>query len=260
MLFLYSCEDVIEVDVPTAPPKLVIDANFEVYFNEDPVSTEGGIRLTTTAPFFDDDVPTVSGATVFITDLSDDTIITFTESTEPGLYTASSPFNPQLGVAYELTVIYQGDTYIATASRIPAVPIDNVEEGDGTLFGGDEKEVIVSFTDDGSRRDYYLFDFDFNLYLPIEDEFFQGEAFNFSYFYEDTIDNRVVTIKILGVDEQYFNYFSILNEQSGQEGDPFQAPPSELRGNIINTTTPAKYPLGYFNISETDRFEITLTE
>ena len=257
---LYSCEDVIDVDLPTGEPRLVIDANFEKYFNEDPITTEGGVRITTTAPFFDSDVPTVSDAVVFITNLSDNTIISFEESTEPGFYIPSTSFDPVDNVDYELTVTYGGETYTAIARLIPAVPIDNVIQGDGTLFGGDETEIIVSFTDQENRDDFYLFDFDFNLYLPIEDEFFQGESFNFSYFYENNVIDRNITVKILGVNEQYFNYFTILTEQSGQNGDPFQAPPSEVRGNIINTTDPDNYPLGYFNISETDRFEITITE
>ena len=68
-----------------------------------------------------------------------------------------------------------------------------------------------------------------------------------------------VTIKILGIDERYFNYSSILIEQSEQDGgNPFQTPPAVLRGNILNTTNPDNYPLGYFNLSEANRSQFTI--
>jgi len=160
-------------------------------------------------------------------------------------------------------VIYDGETYKAVTQFIPTVPIDNIEQGDGTLFEGDETEVIITFTDDGNRDNFYLFDFDFNLYLPSEDRFYQGEAFNFSYFYEDeeVIAGKEITIKILGIDERYFNYSNILIEQSEQDGgNPFQTPPVQIRGNIINTTNPDNFALGYFNLSEANRFEFTIEE
>ena len=37
-------------------------------------------------------------------------------------------------------------------------PIDNIEQGYNTLFGGDEKEVIISFTDNEEQDNFYLFD------------------------------------------------------------------------------------------------------
>ncbi|MHA7059014.1 DUF4249 family protein [Aquimarina sp. M1] len=257
-----SCEDVIDVEVPIGKPRLVIDASFEVYLDEDPVDALGGVRLTLSAPFFDDNVPTVSDATVFVTNLSNNSVINFVESQEPGLFIPEDPnITPEFDIDYELTVIYNEETYQATAQLIPTVPINNVQQGDGTLFEGDETEIIVFFTDDGTRDDFYLFDFDFNLYLPSEDRFYQGEAFNFSYFYEDMVGGEQVTIKILGIDKRYYNYSNILIEQSEQDGgNPFQTPPAQIRGNIINTTNPDNYALGYFNLSEANRFQFTIEE
>lgn len=255
-----NCEDVIEVDIPEGTPRLVIDASFELYLNETPVTIEGGVKLTLSAPFFDTEIPTVSNATVFITNLKNNSIINFTESSKPGYYTPDlAEFIPEFNTTYQLTVIYDNETYLATAQLIPTVPIDTIEQGDNTLFEGDETEVIIYFTDNGSRNDFYLFDFDFSLFLASEDRFYQGETFNFSYFYEDMPNDRDVTIKILGIDERYYNYSNLLIEQSEQGGgNPFQTPPAVLRGNIINTTNPSNYALGYFNLSEANRFEFII--
>ncbi|MBW1298183.1 DUF4249 domain-containing protein [Aquimarina litoralis] len=263
LLIITSCEDVIDVDVPNGEPRLVIDASFEIYLDETPVDALGGVRLTLSAPFFDDSVPTVSDATVFITNLSDNSVVNFVESLgESGFFIPEDPnVIPEFGIDYELTVIYNEETYKATTQLIPTVAIDNVEQGDGTLFDGDETEIIIFFTDDGNREDFYLFDFDFNLYLPSEDRFYQGESFNFSYFYEDMVGGEEVTIKILGIEERYFNYSNILIEQSEQDGgNPFQTPPAQIRGNIINTTNPDNYALGYFNLSEANRFQFIIEE
>ncbi len=256
-----SCEDVIDVDVPNGEPRLVIDASFEVYLDETPVSVEGGVRLSLSAPFFDDEVPMVSDATVFITDLSDNSVINFFESGSTGFYIPNSQFIPDFNTTYQLTVIHNSETYTASTELIPTVPIDNIVQGDATLFDGDETEVIIFFTDDGNRDDFYLFDFDFSLFLASEDRFYQGESFNFSYFYEDMVVGQDVTIKILGIDERYYNYATILIEQSEQDGgNPFQTPPAVLRGNIINTTNSDNYPLGYFNLSEASRSDFTIEE
>jgi hypothetical protein len=46
---------------------------------------------------------------------------------------------------------------------------------------------------------------------------------------------------------------SILVSIAGNNGGgPFQSPPATVRGNIINTTDKANYPLGYFSLSEID--------
>ncbi len=257
-----SCEDVVDVDVPNGTPRLVIDASFELYTNETPVALEGGVKLTLSAPFFDEDVPTVNNAIVFITNTTDNSVINFTKTTEPGLYVVeANDFLPAFNTQYELTVIYDDETYIALTQLSPTVPIDNIEQGDATLFEGDETEIIVTFTDDGNRDDFYLFDFDFSLFLASEDRFYQGKSFNFSYFYENMVIGQDVTIKILGIDERYYNYANLLIEQSEQNGgNPFLAPPSVLRGNIVNTTNPDNYALGYFNFSEADRFEFRIQE
>ncbi len=261
-LFFCSCEDVIEVDVPNGTPKLVIDASFEFFLNETPVSAEGGVRLTMSAPFFDDLVPTVSDATVFITNLSDNSVINFTESDQEGLYLPEDDtIIPTFDTDYELTVIHDGETYKSTTRLIPSVPIDDVQQGTEVVFDEEDTEVIIFFTDDGSRDDFYLFDFDFNLFFAGEDRFYQGQPFNFSFFYEDMVGGEEVTIKILGIDERYFNYASILIEQSEQEGgDPFQTPPVKVKGNIVNITNPDNKPLGYFNLSEANRFQFTIRE
>ncbi len=256
-----GCEDPIDVTVPNGPSRLVVDASFEVFINEASMTKEvnGGVRLTVSAPFFDKDVTPVRDAIVTIRNTKNNTIIDFEEFAEPGFYSPIDFFDPEFDTNYELTILYNTETYRAITQLIPTVPIDTIVQGDRVLFEGDETEVIVSFTDDGSRDDFYLFDFDFDLYLASEDRFYQGKTFSFSFFYENNITNKDLTIKIYGIDEQFYKYSTLLLEQSESEGgDPFSSPPSVLRGNVQNNTNPENYPLGYFSISEANSFEVTI--
>ena len=262
-LIITSCEDVIDIEVPNSEPRLAVDASFEFYLDQDPVTIDGYLRLTMSAPFFGDTIPAVNDATVFITNLQDNTIVNFEPTGDEGFYApvSSAIVIPEFDVSYELTVIYNNETYKAITQLYPTTPIENIEQGDGTLFEEDETEIIVTFSDDGTQDNFYLFDFDFDLLEVSEDRFYQGETFTFSYFYEDMLPGQNVTIKILGIDERYFNYARLLIEQSEQEGgNPFQTTPALLRGNIINITNPDNYALGYFNLSEANRFDFTIQE
>lgn len=260
---LFGCEDVIEVSLPTAEPKLVIDAIFNTYINETPSRLEGSVKLSFTSDFLEGQISPANAAEVYLTNTISNTQYTFTEIGNSGQYTPeNSSFIPIFDTTYELTINYNGETYQGNAQLIPSVPINSIVQGDGDLFGGNETEIIVEFTDDSSRTDFYLFDLDFDLFLTTEDEFYQGETFAFSYFYDELEGNeREIDVKLIGVSEQFYNYMNIIIEQSGQSGGgPFQTTPSTVRGNMINKTNPDNYPLGYFSLSETNNLSVTITE
>ncbi|SHJ54653.1 protein of unknown function [Arenibacter nanhaiticus] len=252
VLTFLGCEDVIEVELPTSETKLVIDAHFGLYLNETPQMIDGAVILSLSAPFFDDETPPANGATVFITDLDLNRRYEFQEMENSGVYfPKNNDFPSNTRSTYELTVVYEGDTYKGKAKLIPSVPIDDISQGDDTLFSGDETEIIVKFTDNKEREDYYLFTLGANLYLTTDDRFYNGEQFVFSYFYKDIDPGKEITVKINGVDKQFYDYMRILIEQSGQNGGgPFESTPSLVRGNMINTTRPNNFPLGYFSLSE----------
>ena len=61
-IFFISCEKVVDIDVPSIDPKLIVDASFEVYFNESPVSASVQVRLSLSADYFDTVIPIVTKA------------------------------------------------------------------------------------------------------------------------------------------------------------------------------------------------------
>lgn len=262
-LFFTSCEKVVDIDVPSTTPKLIIDAVFEIYFNENPVRANTIVKLSQSADYFEQTIPPVTNATVFLTNLSDNSVINFFDGNADGIYNPANPFIPAENETYELTIIHENNTYTGRATRIKSTPLTSVSQGDKTLFSGDETEVKIAFSDDINTENFYLFDLSNNLFLAIEDRFFNGSDYNFSFFYdaEDITLPTTVNIKMSGISKEFYTYFRILIEQSGQNaGGPFETVPSSLLGNMINTTDETKFPLGYFHISETDSKPLDLIE
>jgi len=258
-----NCEKVIDVDVPSIEPKLIIDATFEVLFDENPVVANTFVKLSLSADYFDDTIPPVTNASVFLTNLLDNSIINFTDENEDGNYEPIISFIPADDVEYELTIIYNNETYKGKATKVKSTPFTDIIQGDETLFSGDEIELKISFTDNVDVDNYYLFNIDTYNFITIEDRFFNGTDYNFSYFYEDENIElpKNIMLKMCGMTKEYYTYFEILVSQGGQNGGgPFQAIPSSLLGNMINKTNEENFPLGYFHISETDTFNIELVE
>jgi hypothetical protein len=264
VLVLFSCEKVIDVDVPSIEPKLVVDATFEVFFNETPVTADTNVKLTLTSDFFEEEIKGVTNASVFVTNLSDNTIINYSNVDIEGNYLPDTNFIPEDNVTYELSIIYNNETYKSVASKIKSSPITNIEQTSRTFFVDEVLELKVSFVDIVNEDNFYLFDFSDSSFSLIEDRLFvDGEELTISEFYddEDLELPSTIDIKLSGISKKYFTYFNILtNQAAAGGGGPFETIPSTLLGNVINTTEDANFPLGYFHISETEIIPVTLEE
>jgi len=252
---LVSCEDVIEVELNDAPPRLVAEANINIW--EDGTS-QATVRLTTTAPFFDDGVPFVTDAKVTVTDEN--------EKVYPFLYSSngfySSTLVPQLNVEYTLKIVYNNETYTATETFYMVSPLEFVEQRNDGGFTGEDIELKVFFTDPENENNFYFFEglSERGDVLDVyNDEFFNGNTIFGYYLVEDLAPADQVQFNLYGVSEAYYNYmFILLQQTSDGGGGPFETQPATVRGNIINETNPDNYPLGYFRISEVSVLNYTV--
>ncbi len=261
ILLLIGCEDVVDIDTPSEPPRLSVDALIRI--DESESITNVVVKANLTSSFFDDTVAAnLDEIRIVNTDYeptgpSDQNFIVLTES-RPGRYEAFKNTSFFTDGRLELSITYGEDQYLATTTYVPAVPIDRLEQGDGELFTGDETEIRVAFTDNATREDFYLFDFDFNEYLVTDDGFYQGQTFEFSYFYdEDVKPGMEISVEILGIDQPFYNYMNQLIVQAGGDQGPFQTPSATVRGNILNVTNSDNiedrndFALGYFAVCQT---------
>lgn len=253
-----SCEKVIDVDLDTAAPRLVVDATLEWVKGTD--GSEQHIRLTTTTGYFDEQIPTVSDAAVVVTDGNGNTF-TFLEET-PGDYVCRN-FVPVLNGTYTLNVTTGSDSYTATETLFPAPDIGEVEQDNDGGFLGDEIEVRFFYQDDPAADNYYVARFDsevipFPDLYSFSDEFFQGNR-TFEFFSdEDLKAGDVVNFRLAGTSRRCQEYITKLVLVAGNSQGPFGTPPATVRGNLVNTTNPSKYALGYFRVSEVDTATYTV--
>lgn len=258
-IFLFvGCEEVVDIDLPTSEPKLVIDALIGFNENNGDPSTVGQIKLTLTAPFLQEELPAAENASVEIIDEETGQSFSLLES-DPGVFRTGFP-DLEFNRDYTLVVNYSGETFTATQQLNRSPIIDDVEQGDGFLFDEEEEtEVIIRFTDIPDERNYYLFSFGFDNFLVVEDEFFEDSDITFSYFYEDVEPGDLLAITLFGIDKNFATYANLALAQSGEDGGgPFAVPPATVRGNIVNTTNPNDFPFGYFALSEFDTKLLTV--
>ena len=253
-IFFTGCEDPIIVDTKTAPPRLVVDAS--ITWEKGTAGNDQKIKLTTTTDYYNTNPPVVSGATVFIMN-SANTRFDFIELPGTGEYVCST-FIPQIEESYTLTVIHDGQTITATETLKGVSPIDFIAQELTPGIGEDEDVIDIKpfFTDPGNANNFYMFRFKSNIvaipeYSVSDDEFFQGNQIFWLYSNEDTKPGDVIDIKLYGISQRYFNYWEKLSNIVTNNG-PFGTPPGTLRGNLVNTTNPDDFVLGYFNLSEVD--------
>ncbi len=259
-VFFNSCEDVVNIPLNTDQPKLVIDA--AIIWQKGTTGNNQTIKLSTTADFYTNIIPVVSGATVYIKN-SSNVVFNFLETPNTGIYVCNN-FVPNINETYSLMVIYNGQNYTATETLKSVAAITSVTQE--TLNGlGTEYLKLKSFFNDPANADnYYLYKYKFSKNLKPEysiddDQFFQGNEFFSLVLEEDTKPGETVDITHYGISKAYYNYMTILLNASGtSSGSPFQSTPATVKGNIINETNFDNYPLGYFTLSETDTRNYTI--
>ncbi len=288
VLVLGSCEDVIDVDLPELETRLVVDGLLRVDKSEEYV----GVRITMreTSAFFDENQPTqVENAVINYGVLNDNGLfdsLSFSHLVEEepgtGVYVPDPNFSSdqriptsaaEPGVVFILQVTHNGKRYFAQTEYVPTVPIDNLEQGDNTFIDEDETEVIVTFTDHGEKDDFYVFDFMNSEFLTVEDTFFQGQQFSFSYFYDNELAaGEDITVRILGANEDFYNYMNLVLQQTQNNGGVFQTPVATVRGNVFDVTgldnitvldnveSPNDYALGYFAVVQEFSRTLTITD
>ncbi|MBW8241200.1 DUF4249 domain-containing protein [Muricauda oceani] len=275
-LILGSCEDVVDVDLSETESKLVVDAVLRVDKEQQFINVRIGLR--TSSIFFEENQPVqAENVTISYGQLNDEgtfdnlsTSSLVEETPGSGIY-IPDPNLPtdqriptsaaELGTVFILEIDYEDKYYFAQTEYAPTVPIDNLEQGDEVFFDEEQTEVKVTFTDDGSTDNFYVFDFMFGEFQTVEDEFFQGQQFEFSFFYdEETQPGDEITVSILGATRGFYNYMDLVLEQTGNGGGPFQTPVATVRGNVFDITgsenvtviddveSPNDFALGYFAV------------
>ena len=261
-ILLVSCTDVIDVEVPYAGPKLVVEASLD--WQKGTVGNTQTIKLSELKPYFDDTTPyIVTGASVKVTNDSSGKVAHFIDQNNGDYIT--SEFIPVVDQSYTLEVVYNGVTFAAREVLAPVVAIDLVDQSTENGFDPNVIEVNIYFRDPLEEENYYLTIFQerkelLPTLLDVSDEFTNGNEMRIFYekfTNEDTGEKElqpgdIVDIKFYGISKTYYNYIRLLIEQNN-DGGPFSTIPASLKGNCINIIDPDDYALGYFRLTQVDK-------
>lgn len=224
-VLLVSCEKVIQLDLSSSTPQLVIQGN--VYSVAGPYK----VKISKTVNFDAANIyPAVTNATVTI---SDDTGQSETLSQiVDGTY-ATSNLLGLIGHTYTLTVEVDGKTYTASSTILPPAHIDSIYYKNSS-FGGSET-VALNFMNFPGKENYYriihfingvqiigfnAFSYKFDqpeevVYSFMSTENDSTDTTNPSLKKGDTID-----VWLESIDKGVYDYFRTAKSGSGQNVSP----------------------------------------
>lgn len=247
-----NCETVVDIDLPTADPKLVIEANLD--FNIKTFNPLQMIRLTTTTDYYSPQIPKVHGAEVWVTNNAGKTFH-FTEKDQTGEYYCDY-FSAELNDSYTLHINYKNEVYEATEKLIEVPEIIYTEQKTTTIISEDLYQITSYFQDNPDQDNYYMVRYELegekNSYSVFDDKFSQGNQMNTAYFSSDIKVGEELYIRLYGISKSYYNYMNTLLGVVSGGGGPFEVPVGQVRGNVQNITDQKNYPLGYFRITQYD--------
>lgn len=247
-----SCEKEVIVDLETAKPRLVINAPLEWQKGTD--GSDQYIKLSLTAGYYEPTVPRVTNAVVQVTDETGNTF-NFVQVSTPGTYECHN-FIPVLNRKYFLEVLYENEIYTGEEVLYPVVDFNSTSQRNDGGINSEDVEVKAFFTDPAAVANYYLSKKvspvnSIPEYGSFNDEFFDGNQIFDLLTNADLKALDEITFTLYGVSKRHHEYLVKLLNATG--GNPFQPIPGVVKGNVLNTTTSANYPLGYFSVSETSR-------
>lgn len=247
LIVLPSCQKVINIDLNSASPQIVIEGN---------VTDQPGpyiVKLSKTVNYSETNVfPPITGASVTISDNTGNAE-TLTEST-PGTYTTST-LQGMPGRTYTLTVTSDGKTYTATSTMPYPVNIDTLINRQGG-FGGGRPSWSAKFLDPSGIANYYALFMEINNVMQsdfstADDNLRDGDSISMRLPIPDNVNLQSGdSIKVIleSIDKNIREYFRLLhqlNNQGGIQSAPPANPATNLTGNA----------LGYFS-AHSDRKKI----
>jgi len=247
---LSSCEKEVILDLESSQPRLVVNA--PLTWAKDNDGKDQFITLSLTKNYYETTVPYVTNAAVEVTDEAGNLFI-FKQENTAGKYECHN-FIPVVNRKYTLKINYAGEVFQAQEKLYPVVNFDKTIQTNEGGINKNEIEVKAYFTDPKNTTNYYLAKKEIPVrvipeYTSFNDEFFDGnQVFDFISNKDlKTLDKVIFTL--YGISAKHQQYMIKIINATG--GNPFQPIPGVVKGNIINNSNAANFPLGYFSLSQT---------
>ena len=249
--FLFSCEDIIEVDLRGSEPAIVIEG----IINNDAGPYQ--VRVSMSTNFYDPGIyPAVTNAFVQINDDQGNSEILIERS--PGVYIAETIVGYEER-NYTLSVTTDGKDFHADSFMPKAVPIDSM--GIEIFPGGhfiEEGYIIHCFFSDPPETGnnyrliaYHNGDSDGYFYL-VDDKFTNGNSMDLMILCPGKVPGDTVLVELHSIDKQVYDYYYTLSEILTEQGGGNPANPANPITNLSNGS------LGYFGALAISRSTIVI--
>jgi uncharacterized protein DUF4249 len=262
-LVIFSCEEVIVIDIDQAPPQLVIDG---LVTDEDTVHK---VRITKSAGFYGESGENVANADVEVAD-NFGNVYNYTHNPQgydslQGYYFSDQRFAGIVNGVYELRVTLANQTFIGRDTLRPITPIDSLSirvdthavdnpDNDGKIY-----QVLLYAQEPQATVDFYYFKFYRDSLIEDED--------NNIYVFDDKVlgsslnglpspilfrEGELASVEIYSLTRQQFVYLTDLASLLHSDGGMFSPPPANPRNNISGGV------LGLFQVSGINRASILI--
>ncbi|PZP43817.1 MAG: hypothetical protein DI598_15290 [Pseudopedobacter saltans] len=240
LLSVISCQKVIRLNLDQSEPQLVIDAD---------MSNVYGLRvyLSKSVGFYEDNnFPTVNSAMVILKNMTTNRVDTVPFRGD-GTYSISR--RPIVGTTYQLTVIVDSVTYIATSTMPPIRIPDSITFSRRNLFGDNIISAKMNFQDSAGFENYYIFrqyimKNDKWTFFPFSDRLSDGRYIQYNLQNDSSYLNigDSVRINMQCIDKNVYKYFSVVENISADDNGFGSASPANPPTNIVGNA------LGVFNV------------
>lgn len=272
---LLSCEDIIQMDLPEGDKMIIING-----LVTDSLSVYADI-METVAYNEDGPNPTIDGAVVLL--YENGVEVSQLNQTDTTQY--KSPFIGSVGKFYYIEVRVPsshpslgGTVWRSQEEELQKVsPIDSIyqEYLPEDLFQEEGRYVFYHFKDPVGLGNRYrgriwvndsIQDQPGDIFVFEDNALFDGRNFNGEEAPAFQINGRPAPVgkkfkvEHTALSKAYFEYLSLLREQTAQIGGLFDPPPALLTGNIVGVTNPERTALGYFGASGVSQAEYTVVE
>lgn len=257
IILFTSCEEVIDVDLKDAEPRLVIEGN---------ISSEPGpytVYLSKSGSYFDySTLERIGDGEVTISDEYGNSEVLNEVST--GIYQTENMLGLE-NTNYSIQVISEGVVYTAEEYLPNKVEIDTMffEKDEPGSFGNDQNTITYSiycvFTDPGETVDYYRFNIytngileeaGFGTYLVTDDELFNGNIFPVRFAGREVVPGDTVRIELQTTGFNTYEYLRTLNDAIS--GGGMGSTPYNPITNLDNDA------LGYFGAYNNSAMEVII--
>lgn len=249
IITIYSCKKVIQVDLNSAAPQIVIEGE---------ITNANGpyvVKISKTVAFSSDNIfPPVSGAIVKITDNTG--LSESLAETSPGIYTTHS-ITGKPGNTYSLFVSAEGKQYTSVSTMPKPVNLDSVTIEKTRIFNNTQISAVVNFQDPPGLGNYYQFvEYLNGVYRPetfvLEDRLSDGKYISRSLFSDssDLKSGDNLLVKMYCIDANVYSYMRTFRRVTDNGNQ--SASPANPISNISNGA------LGYFSAHTIQSKQVTI--